>query len=128
MLKAVVGELNSPEIPGGVKHFEAELEDGSFLGSGYADHAKLLDFLGEAIQDFDAGTEDRFKCAADQGTVPADRNGFRETVHRFAVNIIGEELNRDSNQDAARAAPLNHCAGTGHSVSSPFPLDNTGTI
>src|SRR5277367_5744090 len=121
MLKAVVGELNSPEIAGRVKHFEAELKDGSFLGSGYADHAKFLDFLGKTVQDFNAGTKNRFKCAADQGAIPADRNGFRQAVHGLAMNIVGEELDRNSNQDAAGAAPLDHCAGTGHSISSPFP-------
>ena len=54
MLEAIVGELDSPEIPGGIKHLEAEFEDRGLLGSGYADHAKFLDFLGETIQNFDA--------------------------------------------------------------------------
>jgi hypothetical protein len=114
MLQAVVGELDTPEIPCGVKHFKAELEDAGCLRPAYPDYAKFLDFLGQAIQDFDAGTKDGFKCAANQRPIPADGDGLREAIHGFAMNIIGEELNGNPNQDAARAAPLDHCAGTGH--------------
>jgi hypothetical protein len=128
MLQAIVGELDTPEIPCGVKHFEAEFEDAGFLRPGYPDYAKFLDFLGQAVQDFDAGTEDGLKCAADQRPIPADGNGFRETIHWLAMNIVGEELNGNPNQDAAGAAPLDHCAGTGHSICSPFSRDNTDAI
>jgi hypothetical protein len=128
MLQAVVGELDTPEISCGVKHFKAEFEDAGFLGPGDPDYAKFLDFLGKTIQDFDAGTEDGFKCAADQRAIPADCNGFRETIYGFAMNIVGEELNWNPNQDAAGAAPLDHCAGTGHLICSPFSRDNTDTI
>jgi len=51
---AVVGELDAPELAGGVEHLEAEFEDAGIFGVGHANDAKFLGFLGNAVQEFDA--------------------------------------------------------------------------
>lgn len=64
MLQRVVGELDAPEIAGGVEHFEAKFESVVLFGAGYTNNPKFLDFLGQAVQDLNAGSENRLKGAA----------------------------------------------------------------
>src|ERR1700733_10654513 len=118
---AVVRELDAPELAGGIKHLEAEFEDAGIFAVGDADDTKFLRFLGNGVEDFDARAEAGFERRADQCATAADGDGFGEGYQGFAVHAVAENLHRDANENARRAAALQHRAGGSHDFVSCSP-------
>src|SRR5580692_10996292 len=118
---AFVRELDAPELAGGIKHLEAEFEDAGIFGVRDANDAKFLGFLGNSVEQFDARAEARLQRSANQRATAADGDGFGESDERLTVHTIAEELHRDANKNARRAAALYHRAGGSHVFVSCSP-------
>src|SRR5580658_5022565 len=118
---AFVRELDAPELAGGIKHLEAEFEDSGIFGVGDTNDAKFLGFLGNSVEQFDARAQPGFKRGANQRAAAADGDGFGESDEGLAVHTIAEELHRDANKNARRAAALYHRAGGSHIFVSCSP-------
>src|SRR5271167_3842624 len=101
---AVVGELDAPELAGWIEHLQAEFEDAGIFGVADADDAKFLCFLGYSVQNFDAGAQAGFQRSTNQRATAAHSDGFGESNERLAIQAVAEELHRDANEDARRAA------------------------